>query len=277
MDTMIHGWYIKSAICVNECIHYTTKHSKIIMSTQTGMKILNLSTFEVITITDVYYCPEYILSVDNTIYFINDCTNYKIFEINMTTQITKSYQMGKIKNGADKMGELIHLKQNNALLLLGGVGETVSHKFDIENKCWTDVTLHGLPELHNFGVLKTFDDRYLLVFGGMHFDLATNRIYRIDTNTWDVKVSDEIKCPYFGGCHVTLLNNDQNDILTQGYVRDFEKGDPSQMHIPCCIRREIHLFYVNGATVHYFHNGFNFTVPKHFHYSIELQTLLDSF
>eukprot|EP01083_Nonionella_stella_P217571 781054_1 len=114
---------------------------------------------------------------------------------------------------------LIHHKETNTLIMLGGCSDTTGAYYDtfwalnLNNHSWVNNKKRKLPKkMKGFGYVL-YDDRIIITFGGASREGAVNNIYYIDLFGDDNWKESKIKCPRGEQCQAVLINNDLVEIV----------------------------------------------------------------
>ena len=95
------------------------------------------------------------------------------------------------------------------------------HRFSLLDKKWEKLKHITLPpNMRQFGVVSTRDERYIILFGGCDLD----NIYIYDTRNNILRKSD-IKCPMRGDIRATISDDlDEDKLVTSGFINRCYKG-----------------------------------------------------
>ena len=163
----------------------------------------------------------------------------------------KEFQSGNYGAG------LIYLQSKQELIFFGGYDYSTYTYFDtiwchkIGDIKWNILNVKLPHKMMNFGYILTFDERFLIIFGGtikegdMEEDL--NEIWFLDLqNTltvpkWEKSV---VKCPTAGTLYAVLMGSaEDNELLVNGYIREQMKD--MELLIPMEIIDLMCLWYSN--------------------------------
>ena len=168
----------------------------------------------------------------------------------------------------------VYVASRNMLLLFGGYDAGIIQpldaiwKYDLMKKQWKKVSTLPLA-LQSFGFALTFDEKYIIIFGGMSSDFHYNHdIWIMNVDTFDVKKS-KIKCPGYDeeidpeeidSEWKAVVANDRNrmGVVVTGFIRKcwleeeivknlmFPPYDVIQLIKTWCVMDNVHLISREG-------------------------------
>ena len=125
---------------------------------------------------------------------------------------------------------MIYLKSQQCILVFGGryqdkVFDTI-YKYSIVNQKWIELDIKMPRNMCSFGIVKTREERFIILFGGSNLLNKLNEIYIYDTmmNAWS---KSSVTTPIISTFRAAISNNDsaQDEKLCFGYIRNCYNED----------------------------------------------------
>ena len=273
---------IEFNIRVNDCIYYQASHGPLIVY---NMKTTKWNKYPISTdkqkkkyhFWDSTYCK-----VNNFIHIIGDRENneHGVWDLNKNEY--KSLDSINKPKKAIILGGLIYIKKRQKLLLFGGCWEDDHWSstqatddilfYDIKQNKWAMASIKLPIKMSSFGYVKTNDDKYLIIFGGIdECNYFLDNIYILDLI--NMKINEcKVKCPVRGEFYAYIqFDNIENNLIVNGYIRNCWKLKEfkSMINLPDVIIKLIQSYMHYNEIVHLFEQN------EGEHYKINIDLILD--
>lgn len=159
-----------------------------------------------------------LIFIDNELHYM-DRDKFLVYDISRCS----------VKNSLEQkdwmIQSIVYLKSQKCILFINRFDGDI-YKFSMLDKKCEKLSNVGVETLVDTVMLSTRDERYVILFGGIHendFDDNVDDIHIYDMKDQTLRAS-KLKCPFKGDCRAVISGtSDEEEMITNGFIKNCYK------------------------------------------------------